>query len=213
MATIAESNEQVQGEQNIEELLTSVDPLALEQAYANFDGIKGSIEKFVDINIAKMKEYTLHDTTPDKATLTKAFMDWFPINQTLEKLYNRCRNDVATAKRKLDLFEDQAYVATLNANGGMSTDKKNALSDKKVEALYRYKYRNHLSVLYSELDAADSRRSFIERELKSWDTYNYILGHLRQMYTSETRAFGNLEDTGLNTSEGQNWASKFQRGN
>lgn len=213
MATITESNEQIQNEQDVEELLASADPLALEQAYANFDSIKDSIEKFVDINIAKMKEYAIHDVAPDKVTLTKAFMDWFPINQTLGKLYNRCRNDMTVARRKLELFEDQAYVATLNAKGGMSTDKKNALSDKKVEALYRYKYRNHLSVLYAELDAADSRRSFIERELKSWDTYNYILGHLRQMYSSETHAFGNLEDTGLNTSEGQDWASKFQRGN
>lgn len=213
MATIAESENTIKEEENIEVLLKSVDPIALEEAYKNFDSIQSKIEQFVDFNIAKMKEYTIKEVSPDKVTLTKAFIDWMPIHQTLEKMYSRCRSDLKAAERKLQLFEDQAYVATCNANGGFSTDKKNALSDKKVEALYRYKYRDHLSVLYSEVDLADSRRSFIERELKGWESYNYILGHLRAMYTSETKAFGDLERTGMNTYDGNNWAANFSKTN
>ena len=188
---IEESEKETQSTSNVEKFLTSADPLELEQAYKNFESIQGSMENFVDSNIKYMQQYLYKEISPDREQLQEAYYHYMPIYFTLQKLYARCKSDLKVAANKKQLFEDQAYVATYNSYGGLDQKKTTStLSDKKIEALYRYKYRNHLSVLQAEYDLADARRSCIERLLNTWDKYGYVLSNLAQMNRTETRSLG-----------------------
>lgn len=188
---IEQAEQEVQTTSSVEKFLTTADPLELEQAYANFESIQGPMEQFVDSNIKYMQQYLTKEVSPDREQLQEAYFNYMPIYFTLQKLYARCRSDIKVASNKKQLFEDQAFIATYNEFGGLDQKKNSStISDKKIEALYRYKYRNHLSALQAAVDLAEGRRSCIERLLNTWDKYGYVLSNLTQMNKTETRALG-----------------------
>lgn len=202
---IEESEKEVTSTTSVEKFLTTADPLELEQAYKNFESIQGSMEDFVDSNIRYMQQYLIKEVSPDADVLRRAYFDYMPIYFTLQKLYARCRSDLRVATNKLELFKDQAFVAMRNQLSQETKDKK-LPAKQEIESCYRYKYRNHLSVLQAEYDLADGRRSCIERLLNTWDKYGYVLSNLTQMNKTETRALGGAGSMLPET----NWAHNYQ---
>lgn len=146
------------------------------------------LNEFVAKNIEVMRSYLISNSNPSISQLNKALVDYMPVLYSLQTLYNKVKFNKLKADEELDIFEAEAYMNVRNEYNNKDTDKKLFLSTKEIEAAYKVKYKNKLTSLRAKVDLAESRRSFVERLLKAWENYQFILSNLSKNLVAELSA-------------------------
>lgn len=146
------------------------------------------LNEFVAKNIEVMRSYLISNSNPSISQLNKALVDYMPVLYSLQTLYNKVKFNKLKADEELDMFEAEAYMNVRNEYNNKDTDKKLFLSTKEIEAAYKVKYKNKLTSLRAKVDLAESRRSFVERLLKAWEGYQFILSNLSKNLVAEISA-------------------------
>lgn len=146
------------------------------------------LNEFVAKNIEVMRSYLISNSNPSISQLNKALVDYMPVLYSLQTLYNKVKFNKLKADEELDIFEAEAYMNVRNEYNNKDTDKKLFLSTKEIEAAYKVKYKNKLTSLRAKVDLAESRKSFVERLLKAWENYQFILSNLSKNLVAELSA-------------------------
>lgn len=146
------------------------------------------LNEFVAKNIEVMRSYLISNSNPSISQLNKALVDYMPVLYSLQTLYNKVKFNKLKADEELDIFEAEAYMNVRNEYNNKDTDKKLFLSTKEIEAAYKVKYKNKLTSLRAKVDLTESRRSFVERLLKAWENYQFILSNLSKNLVAELSA-------------------------
>lgn len=107
-----------------------------------------------------------------------ALSTYEPTLFALTALYEQARFDAEVAKERYDEWYYDKYMEIRNTYN--TKDVKNAqwLSAKEIEATLFKTYRKEAASLKAEKIKADGQKSTIERLLKGWENYAFILGQL-----------------------------------
>ena len=107
-----------------------------------------------------------------------ALSTYEPTLFALTALYEQARFDAEVAKERYDEWYYDKYMEIRNTYN--TKDVKNAqwLSAKEIEATLFKTYRKEAAALKAEKIKADGQKSTIERLLKGWENYAFILGQL-----------------------------------
>lgn len=110
--------------------------------------------------------------------LDVALSTYEPTLFALTALYEQARFDSEVAKEKYDEWYYDKYMEIRNTYN--TKDVKNAqwLSAKEIDATLFKIYRKDAAKLKAEKIKAEGQRSTIERLLRGWENYAYILGQL-----------------------------------
>lgn len=173
---------------NAEEYQQTVEQVAVNGKAADYEEAAEKLNIFVAKNIELMRKHLMANTTPDIGQLSKAMIEYMPVLYSLQTLYNKVKFDKLKADQALKQFEAEAYMTTRNEYNNKDTDKKLFLSTTEIVSAYRVKFKATITKLEAQRDLADSRRSFVERLLSSWDSYQYILSNLMKSAIAEANA-------------------------
>lgn len=154
----------------------------------SYEDSSEKLNEFVAKNIEVMRSYLISNSNPSISQLNKALVDYMPVLYSLQTLYNKVKFNKLKVDEELDIFEAEAYMNVRNEYNNKDIDKKLFLSTKEIEAAYKVKYKNKLTSLRAKVDLAESRRSFVERLLKAWENYQFILSNLSKNLVAELSA-------------------------
>ena len=153
-----------------------------------YEEAANKLNLFVAKNIDIMKAHLINKSSPDIHTMNKAMVEYMPVLYSLQTLYNKVKFDKMKAEQEYDTFCAEAYISTRDTYNNKDTDKKLFLSSTEITAAYKVKYKNQIAKLKSKVDLADCRRSFVERLLKAWESYQWILGQVSRNLIAEANA-------------------------
>lgn len=107
-----------------------------------------------------------------------ALSTYEPTLFALTALYEQAKFDAEVAKERYDEWYYDKYMEIRNTYN--TKDVKNAqwLSAKEIDATLFRTYRKEAATLKADKIKADGQRSTIERLLKGWEQYAFILGQL-----------------------------------
>ena len=135
---------------------------------------------FVDTQIQRMSKKVSFSGSGNITLyeLDVALATYEPTLFALTALYEQARFDAEVAKEKYDEWYYDKYMEIRNTYN--TKDVKNAqwLSAKEIEATLFKVYRKEAAQLKATKIKADGQKSTIERLLKGWENYAFILGQL-----------------------------------
>lgn len=135
---------------------------------------------FVDTQIQRMSKKVSFSGSGNITLyeLDVALATYEPTLFALTALYEQARFDAEVAKEKYDEWYYDKYMEIRNTYN--TKDVKNAqwLSAKEIEATLFKVYRKEAAQLKAIKIKADGQKSTIERLLKGWENYAFILGQL-----------------------------------
>jgi hypothetical protein len=151
-----------------------------------YEDSEKSLIQFVETQIALMKENLLWSgQEPTFYMLNTALSNYETVALGLTSLYSTVRAAHDFAQEKYDDFYAAKFVAERQ---GRASLKKDYMSTKEVEMLVRVNNMKELAALKAEVLALDTKRSFVERLVKGWDNYAFVLNTLSKNAQSEMSA-------------------------
>lgn len=114
-----------------------------------------------------------------------ALSTYEPTLFALIALYEQAKADAEIAKAKYDEWYYDKYMEIRNTYN--TKDVKNAqwLSAKEIEATLFKVYRKEAAELKAEIIKTDGQRSTVERLLRSWENYQYVLTTMSKNVTAQ----------------------------
>lgn len=155
---------------------------------AAFDEAEQKLLVFVKTNLDKMKNNLISQQDyPTLDRINKALIEYEQIQFSLNYLYNRVKFDVERAQYEYDSFFAQAYM-NVKEEYNRKDNKKEWYSVKEIEYTVQNKFKNKLSQLRAKIAAAESRRSFCERQCRGWEAYQFVLTQLSKNLIADANA-------------------------
>jgi hypothetical protein len=96
----------------------------------------------------------------------------------LTAVYEQARFDAEAAKEKYNEWYYDKYMEIRNRYNTIDVKTAQWLSSKEIDATLFKTYRKEAAKLKAEMIKAEGQRSTVERLLKGWENYAYILGQL-----------------------------------
>ena len=151
-----------------------------------FDEANQKLIEFVTKNLEKWKCHLLQEYNNfDK--INQALIEHPSIAFSLNVLYQRTRFDVEKAQQAYDNFLAQSYMQ-MKEEFNRSDNKKEWYSVKELEYQARNRYRNTYDKLKARLAMAEGRKSFVQRALDEWCSYQFVLQQIAKNLISEAEA-------------------------
>lgn len=172
----------------IEDAIASseIDTDCIEVSYTEADK---KLTKFVEENIAIMQTHLLSAKSLDLQSINNAYINYMSVSLSLNSLYQKVKLNAAKAKENLDFFDDQAMNET-KQELNREDNRKNWYSATELKAAAHTKYKARYAQLHAKADLAESRRSFVERLCKAWESWQFGLGQLSRNLVAEANANG-----------------------
>lgn len=148
--------------------------------------------KFVSQQIEAMNHKILFDGKhePSFFELDMALSTYEQTMFGLIAIYESAKYDAEIAKAKYDEFYAEKYMETRNSYNTLDTKKSTWLSATEIDATTRTRYKTELAELKSESIRKDCEKSTLERMLKSWESYQFILSQLSKNSIAEAQING-----------------------
>lgn len=133
---------------------------------------------FVDKQIQRLNNKVSLLSNGGNITLNEieiALATYEPTLFALIAIYEQAKADAAIAKAKYEEFYSEKYMEVRNQYN--TKDVKNAqwLSAKEIESTTYVLYKKEFADLKAEIIKTDGQRSTVERLLRSWENYQFIL--------------------------------------
>ena len=133
---------------------------------------------FVDKQIQRLNNKVSLLSNGGNITLNEveiALATYEPTLFALIAIYEQAKADAAIAKAKYEEFYSEKYMEVRNQYN--TKDVKNAqwLSAKEIESTAYVLYKKEFADLKAEIIKTDGQRSTVERLLRSWENYQFIL--------------------------------------
>lgn len=133
---------------------------------------------FVDKQIQRLNNKVSLLSNGGNITLNEveiALATYEPTLFALIAIYEQAKAEAAIAKAKYEEFYSEKYMEVRNQYN--TKDVKNAqwLSAKEIESTAYVLYRREFADLKAEIIKTDGQRSTVERLLRSWENYQFIL--------------------------------------
>ena len=133
---------------------------------------------FVDKQIQRLNNKVSLLSNGGNITLNEveiALATYEPTLFALIAIYEQAKADAAIAKAKYEEFYSEKYMEVRNQYN--TKDIKNAqwLSAKEIESTAYVLYKKEFADLKAEIIKTDGQRSTVERLLRSWENYQFIL--------------------------------------
>lgn len=133
---------------------------------------------FVDKQIQRLNNKVSLLSNSGNITLNEveiALATYEPTLFALIAIYEQAKADAAIAKAKYEEFYSEKYMEVRNQYN--TKDVKNAqwLSAKEIESTAYVLYKREFADLKAEIIKTDGQRSTVERLLRSWENYQFIL--------------------------------------
>lgn len=105
-------------------------------------------------------------------------------------LYESAKFDADIAAAKYDEFYAEKYMDTRNTYNTLDTKKSCWLSATEIDATTRTRYKKELAALKAESIRKDCEKSTLERMLRSWESYQFVLAQLSKNSIAEAQING-----------------------
>jgi hypothetical protein len=110
--------------------------------------------------------------------LDVALSTYEPTLFALTAIYEQARFDAEAAKEKYNEWYYDKYMEIRNTYNTINVKTAQWLSSKEIDATLFKTYRKEAASLKAEMIKAEGQRSTVERLLKGWEQYAFILGQL-----------------------------------
>ena len=164
----------------------STDSPAVWEAFAEGSDIENELNKageellaYVDKQIQRMNN-KVNFSSGDVSLyeLDVALSTYEPTLFALTAVYEQARFDAEAAKEKYNEWYYDKYMEIRNRYNTIDVKTAQWLSSKEIDATLFKTYRKEAAKLKAEMIKAEGQRSTVERLLKGWENYAYILGQL-----------------------------------
>lgn len=158
----------------------------IKREFIDEDGIVDIVTKraneellaFVDKQIQRLNNKVSLLSNGGNITLNEveiALATYEPTLFALIAIYEQAKAEAAIAKAKYEEFYSEKYMEVRNQYN--TKDVKNAqwLSAKEIESTAYVLYKREFADLKAEIIKTDGQRSTVERLLRSWENYQFIL--------------------------------------
>ena len=154
-----------------------------------FDEANEKLITFVSTNIEKWKTrvHTVEYTSMD--SINQALIEHPSVAFSLNVLYQRVRFDAERAAHEYASFDAQAYME-MKEKYNNDKNKKEWYSVKELEYQARNTYKSTYSKLAAKKAAAEGRKSFVQRMLDQWASYQFVLQQISKNLIAEAQASG-----------------------
>ena len=159
---------------------------AVWEAFAEGSDIENELNKageellaYVDKQIQRMNN-KVNFSSGDVSLyeLDVALSTYEPTLFALTAVYEQARFDAEAAKEKYNEWYYDKYMEIRNQYNTIDVKTAQWLSSKEIDATLFKTYRKEAAKLKAEMIKAEGQRSTVERLLKGWENYAYILGQL-----------------------------------
>lgn len=154
-----------------------------------------NLEKYINEKIALMENHLLFNgnTTPSFYELDLALTQYESVLFALTTLYATAKYESELAKEKYTEFFADKYMEIRNTYNTIDLKKAQWLSSTELDATVRVKYKDELARLKLDSIEKDAERSTIERLIKSWESYQFILQQLSKNSIAEAQINGSVK--------------------
>lgn len=125
--------------------------------------------------------------TPSISQLQLACIKHEPCLIALTTMYNRQKVNLSKAQDEYDAWFAEKYMA-LKEEKNLPTNKSVWYSPKELEYLVKTKWKEEFAQKRAAIAQADAQRSFIERLVRSWESYQFTLGTMSRNAQAEAYA-------------------------
>lgn len=154
-----------------------------------FDAANEKLITFVTKNIEKWKMHLHTVEYSNMDSINKALIDHPNVAFSLNVLYQRVRFDAERAQHEYDNFNAQAYMQ-MKEKYNNDKNKKEWYSVKELEYQARNTYKSTYDKLAAKRAAAEGRKSFVQRVLDQWASYQFVLQQISKNLIAEAQASG-----------------------
>lgn len=162
----------------------------VEQSHDPFDNAHKKFYDYVEEQIAMMNSRAklISSSNISFFELNEAMVGYTRVLEGLISAYTDLKIEVGVAEAKLDIWYSDKYMQVRNENNLKTEKTATWLSQKEIDAIVKSKFKAEYSAYKAECIRLDAERSYVERKIKAWETYNFLLGQLSRNLIAETNA-------------------------
>lgn len=176
-------NQKIESFENIE----SSETVREEETSDVLSKAEDELISFVNIQLKKMDNKLLFDgvSSPSLELLNQALVNHPHIFLALTSLYETYRWETKVAQSKYDAFYAEKFNEVRDEVNTRDIAASKWYSKDEIGYILKTRYSKELLELEAELMSADHKRSFIQRLLDGWSSYQYVLVQLSKNSIAE----------------------------
>ena len=164
-----------------------------------FDNAEERLIQFVSRQIDKMNENLLFDgkKEPSLYELNISLVNYQRILLALTSLYNETKFDVSKKEEEYDAWYAEKFIETRNRLNPRNEPQSKWFTAKEIEFVVKSENKEKHAKFRARIAEAECKRSLVERLIKGWENYQFILGQLSKNSIAEADAEFRISKTNI----------------